>query len=48
MPSDHFKVLVTQLLTALGFEENTIEVSPYTGDGRIDVRGVRKNANQPD
>jgi restriction system protein len=40
MPPDRFEVLVSQLLTALGFEEETIEVTPYSGDGGIDVRGV--------
>ncbi len=40
MPPDRFEVLVSQLLTALGFEEETIEVTSYGSDGGIDVRGV--------
>lgn len=40
MPPDRFEVLISQLLTALGFEEETIEITPYIGDGGIDVRGV--------
>jgi restriction system protein len=40
MPPDRFEVLISQLLTALGFEEETIEITPYSGDGGIDVRGV--------
>lgn len=40
MPPDRFEVLISQLLTALGFEEETIEVTSYSGDGGIDVRGV--------
>jgi restriction system protein len=40
MPPDRFEVLVSQLLTALGFEEDSIEVTTYSSDGGIDVRGV--------
>ncbi len=40
MPPDRFEVLVSQLLTALGFEEETITVTSYSNDGGIDVRGV--------
>ncbi len=40
MPPDRFEVLISQLLTALGFEEETIEVTSYSNDGGIDVRGV--------
>jgi restriction system protein len=40
MPPDRFEVLISQLLTALGFEEETIEVTSYSSDGGIDVRGV--------
>lgn len=40
MQPDRFEVLISQLLTALGFEEETIEITPYSGDGGIDVRGV--------
>ncbi|MCB9098372.1 MAG: restriction endonuclease [Anaerolineales bacterium] len=40
MPPDRFEVLISQLLTALGFEEETIEVTSYSNDGGIDVRGI--------
>ena len=40
MPPDLFEVLISQLLIALGFEEETIGVTSYRGDGGIDVRGV--------
>ncbi|GAB4427905.1 MAG: hypothetical protein Kow0031_08010 [Anaerolineae bacterium] len=40
MPPDRFEVLISQLLTALGFDEDSIEVTTFGGDGGIDVRGV--------
>ncbi|MDM8532171.1 restriction endonuclease [Anaerolineales bacterium HSG25] len=40
MSPDQFEVLVSQLLNDLGFEEDTIEVTSYSRDGGIDVRGV--------
>jgi restriction system protein len=40
MPPERFEVLVGQLLTALGFEEDTINVTSYSSDGGVDVRGV--------
>ena len=40
MPADRFEALVGELLLAIGFEEDTIEVTDYHGDGGIDVRGV--------
>lgn len=40
MPADRFETLVGELLLAIGFEEDTIKVTNYHGDGGIDVRGV--------
>lgn len=40
MSPERFEVLVGELLRALGFEEETIEVTTYRGDGGVDVRGV--------
>ena len=40
MPADRFEALVGELLLAIGFDEDTIEVTDYHGEGGIDVRGV--------
>jgi restriction system protein len=40
MPPDRFEALIAELLLALGFEEETILVTSYGGDGGVDVRGV--------
>jgi restriction system protein len=40
MSPDRFEALIGELLLALGFDEETIEVTSYGGDGGIDVRGV--------
>jgi restriction system protein len=40
MPPDRFEALIGELLLALGFDEETIQVTSYSGDGGIDVRGV--------
>ena len=40
LPADRFEVLISQLLLALGFNEETIQITPYSNDGGIDVRGV--------
>jgi len=40
MPPDRFEALVAELLLALGFDEETIQVTSYGGDGGVDVRGV--------
>lgn len=40
MTAERFEVLVGELLSALGFEEETIEVTSHHNDGGIDVRGV--------
>jgi restriction system protein len=40
MPPDRFEALISELLIAIGFEEATVEVTRYSGDGGVDVRGV--------
>lgn len=40
MPPDRFETLIASLLLALGFDEATIRITPYIGDGGVDVRGV--------
>jgi restriction system protein len=40
MGADRFEALVGELLIALGFDENTVKVTRYSGDRGIDVRGV--------
>lgn len=45
MPPDRFEALIGELLLAIGFNEETIEVTSYSSDGGIDVRGVL-NAGQ--
>jgi restriction system protein len=40
MPPERFETLVGLLLLALGFDEETIQVTSYGGDGGVDVRGV--------
>lgn len=45
MRPDRFEALVGELLLALGFEEETLQVTSYTGDSGIDVRGILKVSN---
>ena len=40
MSSDRFEELIKELLKALGFNEETIEVTSKSHDGGIDVRGI--------
>ncbi len=40
MPADRFEALIGELLLAIGFEEDSIQVTNYHGDGGIDVRGI--------
>ena len=40
MPADRFEALIGELLLAIGFDEDAVEVTRYHGDGGIDVRGV--------
>ena len=40
MLADRFEILISELLIAVGFEEPSVQVTSYSGDGGIDVRGV--------
>jgi len=40
MPPDRFEALIGELLTRMGFDENTVTVTRSSGDGGIDVTGV--------
>ncbi|MCI0578977.1 MAG: restriction endonuclease [Chloroflexi bacterium] len=40
MPADRFEALIGELLIAIGFEEDTVQVTRYHRDGGVDVRGV--------
>lgn len=40
MPHTRFELLIGELLLALGFEEETIQVTKKSGDNGVDVRGV--------
>ena len=39
MPAKDFEQLIAELLLALGLDESSIQVTPFSGDGGIDVRG---------
>lgn len=40
VPPKRFEMLIMELLIAMGFDESTVSVTPYSGDGGVDVRGV--------
>lgn len=40
MPAERFEELIHELLIQMGFDESTLHVTPYSGDGGIDVVGV--------
>ncbi|WP_374688607.1 restriction endonuclease [Promineifilum sp.] len=40
MPASRFEALIAELLIAVGFDESSIKLTPYSGDGGIDVRGI--------
>lgn len=40
IPAKRFETLIMELLIAMGFDEATVEVTPYSGDGGVDVRGL--------
>ena len=40
IPADRFEALIGELLIAVGFAESSVQVTSYSGDGGIDVRGV--------
>lgn len=44
MPAKLFESLIMSLLLKMGFDESTLQVTPYSGDGGIDVVGVYKAA----
>ena len=44
MPAKRFESLIMELLLKMGFDESTLQVTPYSGDGGIDVVGVYKAA----
>jgi len=44
MPPERFEALITELLIQMGFDENTVSVTPYGNDGGIDVIGVYRAA----
>ena len=44
MPPERFEVLIRELLIRMGFDENTVKVTPYSGDGGIDVTGIYRAA----
>lgn len=39
MPADRFEALISELLIAIGFDEASVQVTRYSGDRGIDVRG---------
>jgi restriction system protein len=39
MPADRFEALIGELLIAIGFDEASVQVTRYSGDRGIDVRG---------
>ena len=45
MPPDRFEALIKTLLIAIGFEEESTQLTSYTGDHGIDVRGVLNAGN---
>jgi hypothetical protein len=40
LPADRFEALIGELLIGIGFEESSVQVTSYSNDGGIDVRGV--------
>ena len=44
MPPDRFEALIMDLLLQMGFDESTVAVTPYRGDGGIDVTGIYRAA----
>lgn len=44
MSPERFEALITELLIQMGFDENTVTVTPYSNDGGIDVVGVYRAA----
>jgi restriction system protein len=44
VPPARFEALITELLLQMGFDEQTVKVTPYSKDGGIDVEGVYRAA----
>lgn len=40
LPPDRFETFIGELLIAIGFEEASVQVTSFGGDGGIDVRGI--------
>lgn len=40
IPADRFEALIGELLIAVGFEESSVQVTSFSNDGGIDVRGI--------
>ncbi len=41
---ERFEVLIRELLIRMGFDESTVKVTPFSGDGGIDVTGIYRAA----
>jgi restriction system protein len=44
IPPERFEALIRDLLVEMGFDENTVKVTPYSADGGIDVTGTYRAA----
>jgi len=40
IPPERFEALIRDLLVEMGFDENTVKMTPYSADGGIDVTGI--------
>jgi len=48
MPPDRFEAMIHELLIQMGFDEGTLVMTPYQGDGGIDVAGTLRAAGLTD
>jgi restriction system protein len=44
MPADRFEALIGELLIKMGFDESTVQITPFSGDKGIDVTGILRAA----
>lgn len=44
MPAQRFEALIVELLLQMGFDENSVRITPFHGDGGIDVTGIYRAA----
>jgi restriction system protein len=44
MPPDRFEALIRELLIRMGFDESTVQITPYRNDGGVDVVGIYRAA----